>query len=300
MVALFIPGGVSLFMHGKLSAARCALMLAILTISGCSRDGLFIMTPFDAFGAPVAYDDSSATVHLAVAAVSMASAVDDKAANLARMAAMVAEIKAEHPDVQVIVFGELILGLLYDPDIQASYQQGIAETIPGASTAYIAGVSALYGTVIVFGMAEADNGSYFNSQAMVFPDGTVLTYRKRGLNPGDIAAGFLPGQEASAAVIDGVKVTCMICSDYQYEEAIRDVARSDADVVLMSLGNATRLSMQNDFIARQVNKWVVHANRFDPDLGISGLSYIADPAGAFRDQVEGESVYAFYTIGVYK
>ena len=280
------------------SKVGATIAVALLLLSGCAGSGLFIMTPFDVIGAPVVYDDAAFTSRLSVAAVSMASAPDDKTANLAAMATLVATVKQEHPDTQVVVFGELILGLLYDPNHPAAYQRQIAESIPGSSTDFVAALSALYQTVIVFGMAEVDGQSYYNSQAIVFPDGTVMKYRKRGLNSADIAAGFQKGDGMVNAEIGGIPVTFMICSDYQDAQVIKKVAQSGAKAVLMSLGNATRLSRENDYIAREVNKWIVHANRFDASLGISGFSYVADPVGAFRSQVTGDSVYAYYSLGI--
>jgi predicted amidohydrolase len=261
---------------------------------------LLVMTPFDTFGAPVFYDDSAATDRLAVAAATISSSGDDKAANLAAMAAMVDKIKTDHPAIQVIVFGELVLGLLYDQSDPAGYQRNIAETIPGPATSFVAGLSGTQNVVIVFGMAEVEGSDYYNSQAIVFPDGTVMKYRKRGLNSGDRAAGFKRGSTGVDATIFGIRTTFMICSDYQDQEVLRDVAHSIAGVVLISTGNATRLSMENDYVARQVNKWVIHGNRFDTALGIDGLSYIADPTGAFRSEEKGDFVYAFRNIGVYQ
>ncbi len=62
------------------------------------------------YSAGVTYDDANAPRHLSVAAVSLHPAHSDKAANLDSISVISQRILAAHPDVQVIVFGEMILG----------------------------------------------------------------------------------------------------------------------------------------------------------------------------------------------
>ncbi|HAP43986.1 MAG: hypothetical protein A2087_02470 [Spirochaetes bacterium GWD1_61_31] len=190
----------------------------------------------------MAYDTTGGTAFLAAAAVSLAPTRLDKAANLEAIGGMVARVMQEHPTTDVIVFHELCTSWLTDPETPADYFSAVAETVPGPSTEYVAALAAAHGVAIVFGLAERAGALYYNAQVCVQPDGSLVTYRKRGLNAGDIANGCSPGDGPVSAMIVGVPVTFAICSDYQSEAVIRDLSLADAPVVLMSLVTATVLN----------------------------------------------------------
>jgi hypothetical protein len=189
---------------------------------------------------------------------------------------------------------------LYNAADPAGYFASVAETIPGPSTSVVAGLAATYNVSIVFGLAEVDGISRYNSQALLKPDGTLVRYRKRGLNQGDIANGCAPGAGLVSADIRGVAVTFAICSDYQDESVIRDVSTSSAPIVLASLVTATRLNNDVDFFARALGKWVVYANGGGVQSGATcpGFHFIADPVGTVHDPKDGPGSYSWMRMGV--
>jgi len=86
-------------------------------------------------------------------------------------------------------------------------------------------------TTLVAGLAEENDGRFFNSSILVRPDGTWDVYRKVHLfmdekslfTPGDL--GF-PVFEAC-----GVKVGMMICFDWIFPEAARSLALAGAEII---------------------------------------------------------------------
>jgi predicted amidohydrolase len=276
------------------------VVFLLLALSGCEAPGWSYPTGYDAFTAELGYDTNGGTRFLAAAAVSFQSDKTDKAANLASMAAMAARIMTDHPDTDVIVFHEMCTGWVWEPESPAAYFASLAEPIPGPSTAYVADLAAAHNVTIVFGLAEDDNGTRYNSQAMLKPDGTLVSYRKRGLNDGDKAGGCTPGAGAVISDIKGIPVTFAICSDYQDEAVIKDLSTNNAPIVLASLVTATRLNGSVDFFARALGKWVVYANGGGAQWGATfpGNIFIADPTGTIHDPMEGAGSYSWTLIGL--
>lgn len=282
-------------MH-PMRAASLVLLLPVLWACGA----LITPTGFDSFTAPLGYDSADLTRRLRVAAVSMASSRDDKAANLASLERLVDTVLAEHADTDVVVFPELCTSWLYVEENPEPYYRSVAETIPGPSTETVRALAMDRDVAIVFGLAEVDGDRYYNSQAMLLSDGTLVRYRKRGLNSGDIANGCTPGEGPVTASIRGVEVTFAICSDYQDEATIRDLSLSDAGVVLASLVTSTVLNPDVDFFARSVGKWVVYSNGAGSNSGLEmpGRVFIADPTGTVHDAHTGAGSYAWLSLGV--
>jgi 5-aminopentanamidase len=283
--------------HGAALAAAACLALSLCA---CAPDGWSYPTGYDSFTAAQGIDAGGCTAFLRAAAVSFQSDKTDKAANLRAMADLTARVMADHPDTDVIVFHELCLGWLTDSADPAAYFRSVAETIPGPSTASVADLAASHGVAIVFGMAEMVGEAYYNSQALVRPDGTIVRYRKRGLNDADRANGCSAGTGSVTAAINGVTVTFAICSDYQDEAVIRDLSTGEAPVVLASLVTATRLNGQVDFFARALSRWVVYANGGGTQSGATypGNVFVADPTGTVHASAEGPGRYSWFAMGV--
>ena len=178
----------------------------------------------------------------------------------------------------------------------------MAESVPGPTTDSVSALATLHNVTIVFGMAESAGGKFHNSQVCAKPDGSLVTYRKRGLNAADIANGCLPGDGVVTTTIKGIEVTFAICSDYQSEAVISDISRSSASVVLMSLVTATVLNPGVDFFARAVSKWVVYANGGGTQGGLTypGNIFVADPTGTVHDPNSGPGSYSWFRLGVYQ
>lgn len=276
------------------------LLLTILV--GCKKDWLDY-SPIDMYSAKIEYDDSGAYKFLSVAAVSIQPSKTDKDSTLANIKSMVEKIIAEHSDIQVIVFGEMMLGWYYDDEKKDAYQIEMSEPIPGNSTAFIQNLASANNVNIVVGLTENDSieGKLYNSQVLVRPSGEIIKYRKRNLNQTDIDNGITAGNEFVTADIDGVKVALFICSDMQSASISREMASSDVDVILHSLTSSTDLNAEISYVGLQMNKWIVFANRFgtEGDFSYTGFVQIINPVGSVSERAEGKDVYVFRKLGIY-
>ncbi len=276
------------------------LLLTILV--GCKKDWLDY-SPIDMYSAKIEYDDSDADKFLSVAAVSIQPSKTDKDSTLAKIKTMVEKIKAEHSDIQVIVFGEMMLGWYYDDEKKDAYQLEMSESIPGNSTAFIQNLASANNVNIVVGLSEHDSieGKLYNSQVLVRPSGEIIKYRKRNLNQTDIDNGITAGNEFVTADIDGVKVALFICSDMQSASISKEMASSDVDVILHSLTSSTDLNAEISYVGMQMNKWIVFANRFgtEGDFSYTGFVQIINPVGSVSERAEGKDVYVFRKLGIY-
>jgi len=279
-------------LHILLSAA------VLLIFTSC--DGLITPTGFDSFTAPLSYDTSEFSRYLEAAAVCMESSQYDKQANLDKIESSVETVMTNQPGTDVIVFPELCTGWVYYQDDPSGYFKSIAETIPGPSTDRVKDIALQFEVSIVFGLAEVDGSHYYNSQALLKADGSLVRYRKRGLNAGDILNGCSPGDGVVETDIQGVGITFIICSDYQDEAVIREVSVCDSPVVLASLVTATVLNPRVDFLTRSIGKWVVYSNGggYNSVSEMPGNIFIADPTGTVRNAKSGPGAYSWFRIGV--
>lgn len=268
---------------------------------GCESDWLDY-SPADMYSANIEFDDSDAPMRLNVAAVTISSDQYDKAKTLASMEEMIDSITAVHPDVQVIEFGELILGWYYDASGE-DYQRSIAETVPGPSTDFLLNLAVEKQVNIVFGMPELDSvtNAIYNAQVLIRNTGEILVYRKRNLNDLDITNGFSAGNEFVSTNIDGVEVAMFICSDMQSSIITEEMAESNADVILQSVTSTTDLNASISYVGLQMNKWIVFANRsgVEDDYLYTGFSHIINPAGTITDRVLGDHTYVYRSLGIY-
>ena len=176
----------------------------------------------------------------------------------------------------------------------------MAETIPGPSTELVKDIALRLGVAIDFGLAEVEDDRYYNSQALLKADGSLVRYRRRGRNNGDIWNGCFPGEGVVTASIKGIGVTFAICSDYQDEAAVRDLSVCTSPVVLASLVTATVLNPRNDFFVRSIGKWVVYSNGGGNNSGMEmpGNVFVADPTGTVHDAESGPGSYSWFSVGI--
>ena len=83
--------------------------------------------------------------------------------------------------MDMIVFPETAL-TGYDNDTEHERSEKmhvkLAETIPGESTAILSEAAIKYGMYIIVGMPEIADGAVYNSAAIIYPDGSTVSYRK--------------------------------------------------------------------------------------------------------------------------
>lgn len=164
----------------------------------------------------------------------------------------------------------------------------LAEPIPDGHTCRILLDLARQGrTVIVAGICERDGNRFYNSAAVLGPQGLIGVYRKIHLFK-DEKLWFTPGDrpfEVFAA--GGLKVGVMVCYDWRFPEAARVLALAGAEVIAHP-SNLVLPYCQEVMRARCVENRVfaITANRVGADERPGGLreaftgqSQVVDPDG---------------------
>src|SRR6056297_4196202 len=118
-------------------AYRCIAFLLFLSFFSCQKDDTIVQSLFDLSGAPLIYDDSSASRHLNIVAVSITCS-KEKEENLETICLKAIDAKNRYPETEIILFGESVLGWYIDDENPEPYQRSIAETIPGPATDSVA------------------------------------------------------------------------------------------------------------------------------------------------------------------
>lgn len=273
-----------------------------MLLAACQKDWLDY-SPIDMYGARIDYDDSNAPKHLSVAAVSIQASKTDKQTSLNAIKNMVERIKLEHSDIQVIVFGELILGWYWDEENKEQYQLALSETIPGSSTDFVSNLASINNVTIVFGITELDAASnkLYNAQVLIRPNGDLVKYRKRNLNITDIDNKFSAGNELVTIDIDGIKVAMFVCSDMQSHQITQEIADAKVDVILHSLTSSTDMNADISYVGLQLNTWIVFANRFGSEgiFEYNGFTHIINPAGTISERATGNNAYVYRKLGIF-
>ncbi|MFB6271863.1 MAG: nitrilase-related carbon-nitrogen hydrolase [Salinibacter sp.] len=171
----------------------------------------------------------------------------------------------------------------------------VTEPIPGGrTTEALRDWAASTGATLVAGLAEEEEGRFYNSAVVVRPSGSVWTYRKVHLfyeettlfEPGNL--GFLVSEESTR---DGTRyrLGVMICFDWYFPEAARTLALKGADVI----AHPSNLVLPHcpdsmPVRARENHVYTVTANRYGEEekegetLTFIGMSEVCDPSGSIR------------------
>ncbi len=99
--------------------------------------------------------------------------------NLQTIKQYITRIIAAHPEVELILFGEVILSWYYFPKDNKEYHQRISKSIPGEETTFIADLAREYSIIICFGMTEAKNGKIYYSQVLIDRTGDILAVHRK-------------------------------------------------------------------------------------------------------------------------
>lgn len=107
-----------------------------------------------------------------------------------------------------------------------------AEPARGPTFEFMLKLAQTYECAFAYGFAENDNGSIFNSAALVAPDGSVGVYRKSHLYYEEKKI-FTPG-DSGLKVFEykGTKLGILVCYDWIYPEAMRTLALKGAQIIL--------------------------------------------------------------------
>ena len=159
--------------------------------------------------------------------------------------------------------------------------EALSEDIPNGRTTQtlirFAEESSLY---IVAGLCEKADGRYYNSAALVGPEGFIANYRKTHLfNEENLwfSKGDAPFQVYNTSK---VRIGIMICFDWFFPEVIRILALKGAQI-LCHPSNLILPYCQEALLGAAVQNrvFIITANRMGTERGVefTGMSQIVDP-----------------------
>ncbi len=166
------------------------------------------------------------------------------------------------------------------------------EPVPGPTTERFGELAARYGCYIVVGLAEVapETGVFYNSAALVGPDGVMGVYRKthsyisepKWAKDGDLG---LPVFDTPLG-----RIAITICMDAVYPETTRIPALRGADVVCFPTNWLSEKSPSPSWMARAFESgvYLIAANRYGLERGVqfSGGSCVIDPDGRVQASLD--------------
>lgn len=184
----------------------------------------------------------------------------------------------------------------------AAEVQALAEPVPqGPTTQRLLEVARDRRMVLVAGLAESDQGRFYNSAVVVGPDGFLGCYRKVHLFYEETLF-FTPGERGFQVWDIGLaKIGVMVCFDWFYPEAARTLALQGADL-LCHPSNLVLPYCPEAMVTRCIENRVfgITANRIGyeerghkPRLTFIGNSEIVTPRGRilYRAGADDEEIH---------
>ncbi len=231
--------------------------------------------------------------HYRVAAIQFNPLLGEKGKNVERLLQFVEE--AARQEARLIVLPEMATtGYCWTSREEIA---PFVEPIPGPTTARFQELAERFDCYIALGLPELDptTGVYYNSLALLGPQGLIGTYRKvhsyiaepRWARDGDL--GF-PVWETPLGRLAGV-----ICMDAMYFESVRIPALHGADVILFPTNWLEEHCPSRWWMARALENgvYVIAANRSDVERGaeFSGGSCVLNPDGSIQASIDdGEGI----------
>ena len=203
---------------------------------------------------------------------------NDTAYNLERALSAIAACAA---DTHLIVFPETHLMGFPSAETVAA----IAEPLDGPSVSAILAAARDRNISVVIGMAESDDGRFYNTTLLITPAGIALKYRKTHLWASDRGV-FEAGDRYATCEWNGLRVGLLICYDIEFPETARALAQLGAELLIVTNGNMDPYgpthrtaimarAQENQAFALMVNR----VEEGDGDLVFAGGSALVDPLG---------------------
>ncbi|HEY45884.1 MAG TPA: carbon-nitrogen hydrolase family protein [Anaerolineae bacterium] len=245
------------------------------------------------------YNEQAAIKRLKVASVAM-SCDRDPDANHAKIADTLSSITQTHPDIKLVIFGEMILGW-YNPGGMPEYHRRISQPISNDTLQPFSALAVQHAIHLCFGMSEIDGKSLYNTQVLLNPEGQVQAiHRKWNLKSGEKNANYQPGPvPVTITDIKGIKTGIVICSDAASPHAMWKLMKSRLDLIILSLADDIDKGLFiAKFNARMYDAWVVTANRYGDENGSfwNGHMVISDPVGRLRATGQDQEQYLVYEV----
>lgn len=172
----------------------------------------------------------------------------------------------------------------------------LAEPANSGETAdFILSLAQKMNCCFAYGFAEQSNNHFYNSSALLSPDGVIGVYRKAHLYFQEKKF-FQPGNTGfNIFEYKGVKVGMLICYDWIYPEAMRTLALKGAQIILHP-ANLVMPYCPDAMITRALENrvFIVTANRIGEEqrdgekYKFIGKSEIVSPQGEILIRVEDE------------
>lgn len=237
------------------------------------------------------WETTNATQRLPVALVSLPPETSADL-NRSRIVDHIELVKAAHPTVRLIVFGELSLGF-YWKGFDAAYQRSVAEPLDGPTITQLRALAKQHHTIISLGFAELANDQVFNAAVVIDDAGDIVAHkRKANFVPMDDFGGFTKGERtAPTFMIDGVKAAMLICNDFN-DATTRSSITADVRLVLLPQASA---GLKPETVERSPypfqGAWMLAPQR----LGWEGADryfggWVVDPNGAVPARADGNTV----------
>jgi len=245
------------------------------------------------------YNEQAASKSLKVVSVAM-SCHRDPGTNRLRIASTLDTIAQAHPDVDLVIFGEMILGW-YNPGQMPEYHHRISEPISTESLQVFASLAVQHSIHLCFGMSEIDEGTFYNAQVLLTPQGEIrAVHRKWNLKPGEKKANYQPGPiPVTITDIKGVRTAIVICSDAASPCVMRELMKNRLDLILLSLADDSDEDLfMAKLNARMYDAWIVTANRYGDENGRfwNGHLVVSSPCGELRAKGQDKEQFLGYEL----
>jgi predicted amidohydrolase len=152
-----------------------------------------------------------------------------------------------------------------------------AESVPGPSTEYVAGVARSYRTNIAFGLVERVGTLLYNTAVLIDRSGAIIGKHHKVQLPLAEAPSYAPGDSVPVFDADFGRVAMLICQDIAFTEPAREAALQGGEILLLPIwGGKTAL---------------VHARAIENSVYVAASGYdyaseVVDPLGAVLANVE--------------
>ena len=184
-------------------------------------------------------------------------------------------------DTALIVFPETHLMGFPSSDTVAD----VSEPLDGPTVQAVQQAARSRNVSVVIGMAENDNGRFYNTTLLITPEGIALRYRKTHLWASDRGV-FSAGDRYATCLWNGLRVGMLICYDIEFPESARALAQLGAELIIVTNGNMDPYgpthrtaimarAQENQAFALMVNR----VGEGDGDLVFAGGSALVDPFG---------------------
>lgn len=227
----------------------------------------------------VAKSEEKVTESFKVASVQFNPILNERDKNIDELLKVTEE--ALKNNAKLVVAPEMSTTGYYYPDRESI--KPFVDTIPGKTTAAFAKLAKKYDAYIVFGMAEVDKESdlYYNSAALVGPEGYIGKYRKTQM--WETETHWAAWGDLGVPVFDTKlgKLAINICMDSAYAETARLAGIQGADILAFPTNSSAQAISALPARAQQNGMYVISANRSNTENGFHmiGGSAVWSPEG---------------------